>query len=152
MNSIFTARISAIRGRLIALGSAVAVLGLAGSASAQLVNYNEQLGNYKENKDAAIKVNDTVSPGVAARARVARALAQDRLVNQDALMQPDGTLKLPSNQTNVVVRSTYNDVQRGADGVVRIASPSIQGNVTGNVTLFVDGQGVRNITVLNNPQ
>ena len=40
-------------------------------------------------------------------------------------------------------------MQRGADGTLRIASPVIQGNVNGNVTLYVEGKGVENITVLN---
>lgn len=137
--------------RAAALGACVLLIGMAAPAQAQLINYNEQLGVYKDNRESGVKVIDSVTPGVAARARVANALNQDRVVNQQALVQPDGTIKLPSNQTNLVVRSNYGDVQRGADGVVRIASPSIQGNVTGNVTLFVEGQGVRNITVLNNP-
>ncbi|WP_198088569.1 hypothetical protein [Variovorax sp. E3] len=49
-----------------------------------------------------------------------------------------------------MIRTNYNNVQQGADGQLRIASPTIQGNVSGNVTLFVDGKGVENITVLNN--
>lgn len=134
-----------------ALGAFALLVGIAAPAQAQLINYNEQLGVYKDNRESGVKVIDSVTPGVAARARVANAISQDRVVDQQALVQPDGTIKLPSNQTNLVVRSTYGDVQRGSDGVVRIASPSIQGNVTGNVTLFVEGQGVRNITVLNNP-
>ena len=68
---------------------------------------------------------------------------------QSALVQPDGTLKLPDNQQNLVIRTSYSDIQRGADGTLRIASPVIQGNVSGNVTLYVEGRGVENITVLN---
>lgn len=150
MNSIFsnaklrrTLPLAAMAGALFALGA---------PASAQLINYNEQLGGYKDNRDSGVKVTDIVTPGVAARSRVARAINQNQVVNEAALLQPDGTLKLPQNQTNLVVRTDYGDVRQGADGVVRIASPNIQGNVTGNVTLLVDGQGVRNITVLNNPR
>jgi hypothetical protein len=122
----------------------------AGHASAQLVNYGEALGAYKDSKEAGIKLVDGVTPGVTAKARVARALEQNKVVDQQALVQPDGTLKLPPNQTNLVIRTNYNNVQQGADGQLRIASPTIQGNVSGNVTLFVDGKGVENITVLNN--
>ncbi|RZL84718.1 MAG: hypothetical protein EOP76_21540 [Variovorax sp.] len=123
---------------------------LASSASAQLVNYTEALGAYKDSKEAGVKLIDGVTPGVTAKARVARALEENKVVDQQALVQPDGTLKLPANQTNLVIRTNYNNVQQGADGQLRIASPTIQGNVSGNVTLFVDGKGVENITVLNN--
>lgn len=123
---------------------------LASSASAQLVNYTEALGAYKDSKEAGVKLIDGVTPGVTAKARVARALEENKIVDQQALVQPDGTLKLPANQTNLVIRTNYNNVQQGADGQLRIASPTIQGNVSGNVTLFVDGKGVENITVLNN--
>ncbi|AMM24592.1 hypothetical protein [Variovorax sp. PAMC 28711] len=129
---------------------AVLCLATAGPAAAQLVNYSEALGAYKDSREAGIKLVDGVTPGVTAKARVARALEQNRVVDQQALVQPDGTLLLPSNQTNLVIRTNYNNVQQGADGQVRIASPTIQGNVSGNVTLFVDGKGVENITVLNN--
>ena len=78
-----------------------------------------------------------------------RAISQNTLVDQSALVQPDGTLKLPEGQKNIVIRSTYSDVQRAPDGTLRIASPVIQGNVNGNVTLYVEGKGVENITVLN---
>lgn len=118
--------------------------------SAQLVNYGEALGAYKDSKEAGVKLIDGVTPGVTAKARVARALEQNKVIEEQALVQPDGTLKLPPNQTNLVIRTNYNSVQQGADGQVRIASPTIQGNVSGNVTLFVDGKGVENITVLNN--
>ncbi len=74
------------------------------------------------------------------------------MVDQSALVQPDGTLKLPDNQQNIVIRTSYSDVQRAADGTLRIASPTIQGNVNGTVTLFVEGKGVENITVLNTPR
>ena len=123
---------------------------LASSASAQLVNYTEALGAYKDSKEAGVKLIDGVTPGVTAKARVARALEENKIVDQQALVQPAGTLKLPANQTNLVIRTNYNNVQQGADGQLRIASPTIQGNVSGNVTLFVDGKGVENITVLNN--
>lgn len=132
-----------------ALAGALALL-VSGAASAQLINYGEALGAYKDNKDAGVKLIDGVTPGVTARARVARALEQNKVVEQQALVQPDGTLKLPANQTNLVIRTDYSNVQQGADGQLRIASPTIQGNVSGNVTLFVDGKGVENITVLNN--
>lgn len=125
-------------------------LGATPAAQAQLLNYGEALAAYKDQKEAGIKLIDAVTPGVTAKARVARAIAEDRLVEQRALVQPDGTLRLPANQTNLVIRTDYNDVTRGADGVVRIASPNIEGDVTGNVTLYVDGEGVENITVLNN--
>ena len=115
-----------------AAGAASLLLGLCAGAQAQLVNYGEALGAYKDQKDGGIKLIDGVTPGVSAKARVARAIAEQRITEQAALVQP------------------YQDVTQGADGTVRIASPNIQGNVTGNVTLFVDGQGVENITVLNN--
>ena len=123
---------------------------LVNGASAQLVNYGEALGAYKDSKEAGIRLVDGVTPGVTAKARVARALEQNKVVEQQALVQPDGTLKLPPNQTNLVIRTNYNNVQQGADGQLRIASPTIQGNVSGNVTLFVEGRGLENITVLNN--
>ena len=69
--------------------------------------------------------------------------------NHVYLVQPDGTLKLPEGQRNIVIRTSYSDVQRSPDGTLRIASPVIQGNVNGNVTLYVEGKGVENITVLN---
>ncbi|KQM68452.1 hypothetical protein [Xylophilus sp. Leaf220] len=131
--------------------SAAVVLALASGAShAQLVNYGEQLSTYKDNQTSGVRLIDATTPSVAARARVARALSQNTVVDQSALVQPDGTLKLPEDQKNVVIRTTYNDVTRAADGTLRVASPTIQGNVNGNVTLFVDGKGVQNITVLNN--
>ena len=135
---------------LIASLFATGLLAMAGGTSAQLVNYTEALGAYKDSKEAGVKLIDGVTPGVTAKARVARALEENKVVDQQALVQPDGTLKIPANQTNLVIRTNYNNVQQGADGQVRIASPTIQGNVSGNVTLFVDGKGVENITVLNN--
>ena len=129
---------------------ATGLLAMAGGTSAQLVNYTEALGAYKDSKEAGVKLIDGVTPGVTAKARVARALEENKIVDQQALVQPDGTLKIPTNQTNLVIRTNYNNVQQGADGQVRIASPTIQGNVNGNVTLFVDGKGVENITVQNN--
>ena len=121
----------------------------AAGAQAQMVNYGEQLGAYKDMAHSGVRLNDGVYPSVSAKARVNRAIAQNTLVDQSALVQPDGTLKLPDGQKNIVIRSTYSDVQRGADGSLRIASPVIQGNVNGNVTLYVEGKGVENITVLN---
>ncbi|VWX61731.1 conserved exported hypothetical protein [Burkholderiales bacterium 8X] len=129
---------------------AAGLVAMAGGASAQLVNYGEALGAYKDSREAGVKLVDGVTPGVTAKARVARALAQNRVVDQQALVQPDGTLMLPPNQTNLVIRTDYSNVQQSADGTLRIASPTIQGNVSGNVTLFVEGRGVENITVLNN--
>lgn len=121
----------------------------AAGAQAQMVNYGEQLGAYKDMAQSGVRLNDGVYPSVSAKARVNRAIAQNTLVDQSALVQPDGTLKLPDGQKNIVIRSTYSDVQRGADGSLRIASPVIQGNVNCNVTLYVEGKGVENITVLN---
>ena len=105
----------------------------AAGAQAQMVNYGEQLGAYKDMAQSGVRLNDGVYPSVSAKARVNRAIAQNTLVDQSALVQPDGTLKLPDGQKNIVIRSTYSDVQRGADGSLRIASPVIQGNVNGNV-------------------
>ncbi len=132
------------------LSAAAVTLSMCGGAAAQLVNYGEALGAYRDQRDGGVKLIDGVTPGVTAKTQVARAIQQQRLVEQSALVQPDGTLKLPNNQTNLVIRTDYSNVTRDANGVVRIASPNIQGNVTGNVTLFVDGKGVENITVLNN--
>ena len=138
-------------GRCATLCAAAVALSLAAGASqAQLVNYGEQLSSYKDNQTSGVRLIDATTPSVAARARVARALSQNTVVDQAALVQPDGTLKLPANQTNLVIRTDYSNVTQASDGTVRIASPNIQGNVTGNVTLFVDGKGVENITVLNN--
>lgn len=133
--------------RALAVGVVLAAAGL--TAQAQMVNYGEQLGSYKDMAQSGVRLNDGVYPSVSAKARVARAIARNTLVDQSALLQPDGTLQLPDNQQNVVIRTSYSDVHRGADGSLRIASPVIQGNVTGNVTLYVEGRGVENITVLN---
>jgi hypothetical protein len=136
---------------LLRAGIAGLLLALAGAAAqAQLVNYGAPLAAYKDQRDGGIKLLDSVTPGVAAKTTVARALLRNQVTDQQALVQPDGTLKLPNDQTNLVIRSTYGNVTQDADGTVRVASPNIQGNVTGNVTLFVDGKGVDNITVLNN--
>jgi hypothetical protein len=136
--------------RAVGMGFSAGVLALLGlGAQAQLVQYGEQLGAYKDMASSGVRLNDGVYPSVSAKARVNRAIAQNTLVEQSALVQPDGTLKLPEGQKNIVIRSTYSDVQRGADGTLRIASPVIQGNVNGNVTLYVEGKGVENITVLN---
>ena len=128
--------------RAMVLGLGVAVLAF--PASAQLVSYGEQLGVYKDMQSSGIQLNDAVSPRVAAKARVKKAIREDLLV------EPDGTLKLPANQQNLVIRSSYSDVTRAPDGSIRIASPQIDGNVNGNVTLYVDGKDIENITVLNN--
>ncbi len=131
--------------------SAVAAAAWIGApaAHAQLLNYGEPLSSYKDGKESGVKLNDATFPSVSAKARVNRALAQNAVVDQAALVQPDGTLKLPDNQSNIVIRSNYSNVQN-TNGQLRIASPTIQGNVNGNVTLFVEGKGVENITVLNN--
>lgn len=133
----------------------VAMAGLFATAlpvSAQIVDYNSPLAGYKSDRAAGIENGNGVFVGISAKASVNRAIRKNEVVDQQALVQPDGTLKLPDNQQNLVIRSTYSDVQRAADGTVRVASPTIQGNVTGNVTLFVDGQGIKNVTVINNPQ
>jgi hypothetical protein len=124
------------------------LLGVA-AAQAQLVNYGEQLSSYKDARETGVRLNDATFPAISAKARVNRAIAQQTLVDQAALVQPDGTLKLPENQSNIVIRSNLNNVQN-TNGQLRIASPTIQGNVNGNVTLFVQGKGIENITVLNN--
>lgn len=136
----------------LALPSAlVLVLGL-GAAQAQMIQYNEQLSAYKDQKDTGVKLQDGTFPAVSARSSVAFALAKNKVVDQSALLQPDGTLKLPSDQQRVVIRTDFTNVQQDANGVIRVASPTIQGNVNGSVTLYVEGQGVQNITVLNNPR
>jgi hypothetical protein len=136
--------------RALGLWCGAGALALMGAgAQAQLVNYGEQLGAYKDMAQSGVRLNDGVYPSVSAKARVNRAISQNTLVDQSALVQPDGTLKLPDGQKNIVIRSTYSDVQRAPDGTLRIASPVIQGNVNGNVTLYVEGKGVENITVLN---
>lgn len=136
--------------RALGLWCGTGALALMGAgAQAQLVNYGEQLGAYKDMAQSGVRLNDGVYPSVSAKARVNRAISQNTLVDQSALVQPDGTLKLPDGQKNIVIRSTYSDVQRAPDGTLRIASPVIQGNVNGNVTLYVEGKGVENITVLN---
>ncbi len=119
------------------------------AAQAQLVNYGEQMASYKDHASSGVKLQDGTFPSISAKARVNRAIAQSTLVDQSALVQPDGTLKLPDRQQNIVIRTDYSNVQQGADGSLRIASPVIQGNVSGNVTLYVEGRGVENITVLN---
>ena len=124
----------------------------ASASFAQMLNYGEQIANYKDSNQNGVRLQDGVFPGVSAKARVNRAISEQKIVDQSALMQPDGTLKLPDGQNSLVIRSTLNDVQRGADGTLRIASPTIQGNINGHVTLYVEGRGVQNITVLNNPR
>jgi hypothetical protein len=138
-----------MRRALPALGAALAFGCTA--AQAQLVNYTEQLSAYRDARESGVRLNDATFPAVSAKSRINRAIAKQTLVDQSALLQPDGTLKLPENQTNVVIRTDYSAVQ-GADGQVRVASPTIQGNVSGNVTLYVEGKGIENITILNNPR
>ena len=151
-NQPLTSRRSTSRERMRWLGlSAVLALCSAG-ASAQMLNYSEQLGAYKDMSQSGVKVTESVFQSVSARSRVNYAIASNKVVDQSALVQPDGTLKLPDNQQNIVIRTSYSDVQRAADGTLRIASPTIQGNVNGTVTLFVEGKGVENITVLNTPR
>ena len=133
--------------RLLALGNVLAICSL--GAQAQMVNYGDSMGVYKDMAQSGVKLNDGVFPSISAKARVNRAMAQNALVDQSALVQPDGTLKLPDNQQNLVIRTNYSNVTRAADGTLRIASPTIQGNVNGNVTLYVEGRGGANITVLN---
>ena len=123
-----------------------------GAAQAQMVQYNEQLGAYKDQRDGGVKLQDGTFPAVSAKSAVALALAKNKVIDQSALMQPDGTLKLPSGQQSVVIRADYTNVSQDANGVIRVASPTIEGNVSGNVTLYVEGKGVQNITVLNNPR
>lgn len=122
------------------------------ASHAQMVQYNEQLNAYKDQRDGGVKLQDNTFAAVRAKSHVAFALANKRIVDEAAIRQPDGTLKLPSGQQSVVIRTDFTNVQQDPNGVVRVASPTIQGNVSGNVTLFVEGQGVQNITVLNNPR
>lgn len=77
---------------------AVALALMGGGAQAQLVNYGEQLGAYKDMAQSGVRLNDGVYPSVSAKARVNRAISQNTLVDQSALVQPDGTLKLPDGQ------------------------------------------------------
>ncbi|WP_198088568.1 hypothetical protein [Variovorax sp. E3] len=46
------------------------LLAFAGTASAQLVNYGEAMGAYKDNRDSGVRVIDQTTPGVTAKARV----------------------------------------------------------------------------------
>ncbi|WP_028603977.1 hypothetical protein [Ottowia thiooxydans] len=142
----------AVRNTIRCLGVSCALAWCALSAQAQMVNYGEQLSSYKDQSQSGVRLNDGVFPSVSAKARVNHAISRNSLVDQSALVQPDGTLKLPDNQQNIVIRTDYSDVRRGTDGSLRIASPVIQGNVNGSVTLFVEGRGVENITVLNSPR
>lgn len=134
-----------------ALLAAFWVLG-AESGQAQMVQYGEQLAGYKDMNEGGVKLQDRVFPTVSAKSRVNFALARDEVVDARAITRPDGTLELPDGSQNVVIRTDYTNVHRDPNGVIRVASPTIDGNVNGNVTLYVDGDGVRNITVLNNPR
>lgn len=129
------------------LGAACLLLPALGQA--QIVNYNEALGNYKDAQKGDIELHDKVSAQVAAKTQAAKSLRESRILSARALEQADGTLKLPGNQQNVVIRTHYNDVTRGADGSIRIASPQIDGNVSGTVILYVDGKAPENITLVN---
>ena len=71
------------------------------------------------------------------------------MLNARDLMRADGTIVLPRNRQNMVIRTSYDDVQMGSNGDVRIASPQIDGNVNGTVILYVDGEGPENVTVIN---
>lgn len=122
--------------------------GLATAVHAQMVSYTEQIGNYKDMQSSGIRLQDTVSPSIEAKARVNKILREGRITDFHALQQPDGTLKLPSNQQNLVIRTNYSDVN-SVGGRVNIASPTITGDVHGTVTLLVDGKAPDNITVLN---
>ncbi|MDO4795355.1 MAG: hypothetical protein Q4A28_05365 [Brachymonas sp.] len=129
------------------LGAACWLLPAVGQA--QIVNYNEALANYKDAQKGDIELHDKVSVQVAAKSLAAKSLRESRILSARALEQADGSLKLPGNQQNVVIRTHYNDVTRGADGSIRIASPQIDGNVSGTVILYVDGKAPENITLVN---
>lgn len=129
------------------LGAACLLLPALGQAD--IVNYNEALSNYKDAQKGEIELHDKVSAQVAAKTLAAKSLRESKIINARALEQADGTLKLPSNRQNMVIRTHYNDVTRGADGGIRIASPQIDGNVNGTVILYVDGKSPENITLLN---
>ena len=116
---------------------------------AQIVNYNEALANYKDAQKGDIELHDKVSAKVTAKTRVAKAIRQSTVLNARDLTQSDGTIALPRNRQNMVIRTNYNDVQTGSTGDVRIASPQIDGNVNGTVILYVDGEGPENVTVIN---
>lgn len=130
-----------------------AVVGLCAATplwvQAQMVNYSDAMSNYKDAQKGNIDLLDKVSAQVAAKTQIKKALRENRVVNAQTLRQPDGTLKLPRNRQNTVIRTNYSDVQYGADGKVRIASPQINGNINGKVILYVEGKGPGNVTVLN---
>ena len=54
---------------------------LATGAQAQLVNYGEQLGAYKDLAQSGVRLNDGVYPSVSAKSRVNRAISQNTLVD-----------------------------------------------------------------------
>ena len=66
----------------------------AGLAQAQMVQYGTAMSMYKDMQDKEIKVTDTVTPSVAARSRVAKALADRSMVDARAMVGEDGTLRL----------------------------------------------------------
>ena len=129
---------------------AIACAALPALGQAQIVNYNEAIANYKDAQKGNIDLHDKVSAQVTAKSRVAKSLRESQILNAQALVQPDGTLKLPGNQQNMVIRTNFNDVTRGPDGSIRIASPQIDGNVSGTVILYVEGKGPENINLINN--
>jgi len=131
------------------LGAGAALLLVLCPAQAQLVNYGEQLATYKGMEQSGVRLTNNTYPSVMARARVNFALARNALVSQSALLQPDGTLRLPDRNRNIVIHTDYTDVQQDGNGGIRIASPVIQGNVNGNVTLYVEGGGLENIAIIN---
>jgi len=131
------------------IGAGAALLLLLCPAQAQLVNYTEQLAAYKGMEQSGVRLTNNTYPSVMARARVNFALARRALISQSALLQPDGTLRLPDRNRNIVIHTDYTDVQQDTNGGIRIASPVIQGDVNGNVTLYVEGGGLENITVIN---
>ena len=116
---------------------------------AQMVNYNEALANYKDAQKGDNELHDKVSAKVTAKTRVAKSIRQSMVLNARDLMRADGTIVLPRNRQNMVIRTSYDDVQMGSNGDVRIASPQIDGNVNGTVILYVDGEGPENVTVIN---
>lgn len=129
------------------IGSIFAIFPVLGQA--QMVNYSEALTNYKDVQKGEIELNDSVSAKVTAKTRATKSIRQSMVLNARDLMQADGTIALPRNRQNMVIRTNYGDVQTGGNGDVRIASPQIDGNVNGTVILYVEGEGPENVTVIN---
>ncbi len=128
-------------------GAACAVLPMLGQA--QMLNYGEAISDYKDAQKGDIELHDKVSAKVSAKTRAAKAIRQSTVLNARDLTQPDGTIALPRNRQNLVIRTNYNDVQSGGNGDVRIASPQIDGNVNGTVILYVEGEGPETVNVIN---